>query len=179
MAIEFILDPPLTEDLRRRIVALWVEVTNAGGAVGFVAPTDAAEVQPVADAAFAGVAAGLDRLLIGVDGERLEALLFLTDNRFKLKDHWRVLKRVMVRPGNQGRGHGRALMLAAADAGRKMGLAAFQVTVRGGAGIERFYQSLGYREVGRVPRALRVAPGDDRDEILMWLDLDTPDTLDA
>jgi hypothetical protein len=30
---------------------------------------------------------------------------------------------------------------------------------------------LGYREVGRLPGALRVAPGDDRDEVLMWLPL--------
>ncbi|MGX6605945.1 N-acetyltransferase family protein [Micromonosporaceae bacterium Da 78-11] len=171
MAIEFILDPPLTDDLRARVVALWVEVTNAGGAVGFVAPTDADEVRPVAEAAFAGVADGFDRLLIGVDAGVLVALLFVTDNRFKLKDHWRVLKRVMVSPGSQGRGRGRALMVEAERVGRKLGLAALQVTVRGGAGIERFYAGLGYREVGRVPAALRVAPGDDRDEILMWLAL--------
>lgn len=171
MAIEFVLDPALTDGLRERIVSLWVDVTNAGGAVGFVAPVDADDVRPVAEAAFAGVSAGLDHLLIGVDGGELFGLLFVIDNRFLLKDHWRVLKRVMVRPGRQGRGYGAALMREAAAVGRKMGLAALHVTVRGGAGVERFYAGLGYQEVGRLPGALRVAPGDDRDEILMWHDL--------
>jgi hypothetical protein len=54
---------------------------------------------------------------------------------------------------------------------RKMGLDALQVTVRSGSGTEKFYARLGYSEVGRVPAALRVAPGDDRDEIIMWREL--------
>jgi GNAT superfamily N-acetyltransferase len=171
MAIAFVLDPVLTDELRARVVELWVDVTNAGGAVGFVAPVEAGEVWPVAEAAFAGVAEGVDRLLVGMDGDELVALLFVVDNRFALKDHWRVLKRVMVTPKSQGRGYGAALMHAAEALGRRMGLAGLQVTVRGGAGVERFYTGLGYREVGRIPGALRVGPGDDRDEFYLWLDL--------
>ncbi len=136
MALAFVLDPPLTIDLRRRIVDLWVEVTNAGGAVGFVAPVEPDAVWPVAEAAFAGVADGVDRLLIGLDGEELVALLFVTSNRFPLKEHWRVLKRVMVTPKSQGRGYGAALMREAEAVGRRMGLAALQVTVRAGAGVQ-------------------------------------------
>jgi GNAT superfamily N-acetyltransferase len=174
MTVSFVLDPPLTDALRAQIVALWVDVTNAGGAVGFVAPVSEDAVRPVADAALAGVASGVDRLLIGVDDERLVALLFLTDNRFVLKAHWRVLKRVMVVPGSQGRGYGAALMREAAAVATRLGLAALQVTVRDGHGLDRFYRGLGYREVGRIPGALRVAAGDDRDELLMWLDLPQP-----
>ncbi|MEU4217859.1 GNAT family N-acetyltransferase [Actinoplanes sp. NPDC026623] len=171
MTLSFVLDPPLTATLRARIVDLWAEVTNAGGAVGFVAPVTVDEVRPVAEAAFAGVGSGLDRLLVGLDGDRPVALLFVTDNRFELKAHWRVLKRVMVAPGSQGRGHGVALMREAAAVGRKMGLDGLQVTLRDGHGLDAFYRGLGYREVGRIPGALRVAPGDHRDEVLMWLDL--------
>ena len=169
MGIEFVLDPPLTEELRAGIVALWVEVTNAGGAVGFVAPVATADVTPVAEAAFAAVAEGIDRLLIGVEDGELVALLFVVSNRFALKEHWRVLKRVMVTPKRQGRGYGADLMREATRVGRRLGLTALQVTVRGGAGTENFYAGLGYREVGRIPGALRVAPGDDRDEIQMWM----------
>jgi GNAT superfamily N-acetyltransferase len=168
MSIKFVVDPPLTGELRDRIVALWVEVTNAGGAVGFVPPADAALVGPVAAAAFAGVEAGPDHLLIQTDGGELTGLLFMVDNRFAFKDHWRVLKRVMVTPRGQGRGLGTALMGEAERIGRAMGLAALSVTVRGGTGTEKFYQRLGYIEVGRLPGALRVGPGDDRDEISMW-----------
>jgi GNAT superfamily N-acetyltransferase len=106
-----------------------------------------------------------------MDEGELVALLFVVHNRFVLKEHWRVLKRVMVAPGSQGRGYGAALLRAAAALGLRMGLDALHVTVRAGAGTEKFYARLGYAEVGRMPGALRVAPGDDRDEILMWLPL--------
>lgn len=171
MSLSFVVDPPLTAALREEIVALWVEVTNHGGAVGFVGPVDAAEVWPVAEAAFGGVEAGLDQLVAGFDGGRLVAVLFAVDNRFGLKAHWRVVKRVMVRPGSQGRGYGAALMAAAAELGRRRGWSGLQVTVRDGHGLDGFYARLGYREVGRLPGALRVGPGDDRDELFMWLGL--------
>jgi GNAT superfamily N-acetyltransferase len=172
MGLSFELDPPLTDDLRAAIVALWVEVTNAGGAVGFVPPVTVEDVRPTAEAALDAVAAGRDRLLLGVDGVRPAAVLFVVDNGHALRGHWRVLKRVMVAPDAQGRGYGAALMREAAAVAEQMGLAGLEVTVRAGTGTEAFYARLGYREVGRIPGALRVAPGDDRDEIIMWLDLD-------
>lgn len=171
MSLRFELDPELTDELYRAIVELWVEATNAGGAVGFVAPVTADEVAPVARAALAGVADGIDHLLVGYDADELAALLFLADNRFALKSHWCVLKRVMVHPRHQRKGYGLALMRQAERHARAMGWQALHVTVRGGLGLEEFYKRCGYREVGRLPGALRVADGDDRDEILMWLAL--------
>ncbi|GAB3072860.1 GNAT family N-acetyltransferase [Micromonospora schwarzwaldensis] len=171
MDLRFVLDPDLTPELRERLVALWVEVTNAGGAVGFVAPVSAAEVRPVAESTLAEVADGPDRLLAGYQGDRLVAVLVIADNRFHLKTHWRVLKRVMVHPDTQGRGHGAALMREAERVARSLGVEALHVTVRDGLGLDRFYHRLGYREVGRLPAALRLSPTDSRDEILMWRDL--------
>jgi GNAT superfamily N-acetyltransferase len=171
MAITFVLDPPLTDELRERVVGLWVEVTNAGGAVGFVPPVHAEDVRPLAEATLKAVAEGPDRLLIQTDDGELTGLLFMIDNRFAFKAHWRVLKRVMVTPRGQGRGLGTALMREAERVGREMGLAALSLTVRSGAGTEKFYERLGYTEVGRLPGALRIGPDDERDEIYMWLPL--------
>ncbi|MFJ8577365.1 GNAT family N-acetyltransferase [Micromonospora sp. NPDC093277] len=171
MNLRFVIDPVLTPELREQIVALWVDVTNAGGAVGFVAPVTAAEVRPVAEETFAGLADGLDRLLVGYEEDRPVAFLVIADNRFNLQAHWRPLKRVMVHPDTQGRGYGAALMREAERIGHELGLEALQVTVRDGQGLGAFYGPLGYREVGRLPAALRLAPGDDRDEVFMWLDL--------
>nr|WP_254910045.1 GNAT family N-acetyltransferase [Micromonospora sp. NBS 11-29] len=151
-----------------------MDVTNAGGAVGFVAPVTATEVRPVAASTLAGVTDGPDRLLVGYQGDRLVAVLVIADNRFHLKAHWRVLKRVMVHPETQGRGHGAALMREAERIARALGLDALHVTVRDGLGLDRFYRHLGYREIGRLPAALRLSPADTRDEILMWLDLAAP-----
>ncbi|MEU5941254.1 GNAT family N-acetyltransferase [Micromonospora sp. NPDC047548] len=174
MTLRFVLDPELTPELREQILSLWVDVTNAGGAVGFVAPVTAAEVRPVAEETFADITDGPDRLLVGYERDRLVGILVIADNQFQLKTHWRVLKRVMVHPDTQGRGYGAATMREAERIGRELGLDGLHVTIRGGLGLERFYAGLGYREVGRLPRALRLAPGDDRDEVLMWLDLTGP-----
>jgi hypothetical protein len=65
-------------------------------------------------------------------------------------------------------------MREAAAVAARLGLDGLQVTVRDGHGLDRFYRGLGYREVGRIPGALRVAPGDDRDELFMWLELRQP-----
>ncbi|MFC3504764.1 GNAT family N-acetyltransferase [Micromonospora krabiensis] len=171
MSLRFVLDPDLTPELRERIVSLWTDVSNAGGAVGFVPPVTPDDVRTLADPMFAGVTDGPDRLLLGYADDRLVAALVFTDNRFHLKTHWCVLKRVMVHPDTQGKGYGLALMREAERLGRDLGLAALHVTVRDGLGLTDFYRRLGYREIGRLPGALRVAPGDDRDEVLMWLDL--------
>lgn len=43
--------------------------------------------------------------------------------------------------------------------------------VRTGQGIEPFYERLGYRAIGRHPRAIAVAPDDVRDEVVMSHDV--------
>ena len=54
---------------------------------------------------------------------------------------------------------------------RERGWEFLYLTARGGTGVDAFYRGLGYRELGRLPGAIRVAPGDDREEILLHLPL--------
>lgn len=171
MTLRLVPDPELTDRLRAEVLALWVDVSNEGGAVGFAGRVGPAEVGPVAAGALDAVAEGVDRLLVGYAGDRLAAMLLLVDQRFALAAHWRTVKRVMVHPDLQGHGYGVALLRGAERMARQDGLAALHLTVRAGAGVERFYAALGYKEVGRLPGAIRVAPEDDRDEIHMWLSL--------
>ncbi|MBP0451329.1 MULTISPECIES: GNAT family N-acetyltransferase [unclassified Kitasatospora] len=174
MTLVFTLDPDLDPGLRAAAVRLWTDVTNAGGAVGFVAPVTEDEVWKTADVQFAGVGPGEpDRLLVAHDAEtgRLAGLLFFESMRFGPMDHWRLLKRVMVHPDFQGRGYGAELMAEAARVARAWGLESLRLTLRGGLGLEAFYGRCGWTEAGRVPAAIRVAPGDDRDDVTMWLDL--------
>ncbi len=173
MAVTLVLvrDPDLTDRLRVELLALWIDVANAGGAVGFVGQVGPDDVGPVADGTFADVAEGHDRLLVGYQDGRAVAMLVLVSHRFALTEHWRTVKRVMVHPDAQGRRYGAGLVREAERMARDAGLAALHLTVRSGKGVERFYAGLGYHEVGRLPGALRVAPGDDRDEIHMWLPL--------
>jgi GNAT superfamily N-acetyltransferase len=174
MTLVFTLDPDPTPGLRAEVVALWTAVSNAGGAVGFVPPVTVARVRPTAERQFAGIGPdGPDRLLIGRESGtgRLAAVLFFESQRFDLMEHWRLLKRVMVHPAMQGRGYGGRLLAEAERIARGWGLAGLRLTLRGGHGLEEFYRRSGYTEVGRVPGAIRVAPGDDRDDVTMWLDL--------
>lgn len=173
MPLTFRLDPPIDRALRDGIVALWVDVSNAGGAVGFVPPVDADAVRPELVKHLASMAGERTRLLVGYDKEgAVAATAFFTYNTHRLMRHWVWLYTVMVHPRHQGAGYGRDLMAAAAEAARGFdGIEAIRLTCRGGTGVDRFYAACGYKEVGRVPGAIRVAEGDDRDDIMMLLPL--------
>ncbi|WP_406202233.1 GNAT family N-acetyltransferase [Kitasatospora sp. NBC_01560] len=174
MTLAFTLDPDLDPGLRSGLVRLWTDATNAGGAVGFVAPVTEDEVRVVAERHFATVGpAEPDRLLVAYEARtgRPAGMLFFESMRFGPMDHWRMLKRVMIHPDFQGRGYGAELMAEAARTARAWGLEGLRLTLRGGLGLEKFYGRCGYTEVGRVPAAIRVGPGDDRDDVTMWLDL--------
>ncbi|MFE8017569.1 GNAT family N-acetyltransferase [Streptomyces antibioticus] len=173
MPLTFTLDPAVTPALRDGVLDLWTDVSNAGGAVGFVAPVDRERIRPELVKHLTAMAEGRHRLLVGHDehGE-VAATAFLAFNTHRLMTHWVWLYTVMVHPRHQGKGYGRDLMAAAADAARGFdGIEAVRLSCRGGLGLERFYASCGYKEVGRVPAAIRVAPGDDRDDITLLLPL--------
>ena len=153
--------------LRAALLACWVDVVNAGGAVGFAAPVTADDVAPRLDATLEAVHRGRDALcVLEVDGE-LAGFAFLVANDLPLKRHWASVHRVQVHPSRQGGGLGRALMTGVHGIARRRGWEFVHLSVRGGTGTEAFYARLGYREVGRMPAALRLAPGDDREEIAM------------
>jgi len=173
MALTFELDPNVDVALRDGILALWADVSNAGGAVGYVPPVTHETVRPDLMKHLAAMAEKRTRLLVGYDEEgTLAATAFFSFNTHRLMKHWVWLYTVMVHPGHQGKGYGRDLLKAAEEAaGGFEGIEAMRLTCRGGMGLERFYASCGYREVGRVPSAIRVAPGDDRDDITMLLPL--------
>ncbi|MGW5637844.1 N-acetyltransferase family protein [Streptomyces sp. NPDC003832] len=174
MALTFVLDPAVGPDLRDGVLDLWADVTNAGGSVGFVAPVDREAIRPELVKHFAAMAEGRTRLLVGYDQDgQVAATAFLTFNTHRLMTHWVWLYTVMVHPRHQGRGYGRDLLTAAADAARRLdGVEAIRLTCRGGQGLEHFYGSCGYKEVGRIPDAIRVAPDDHRDDVIMLLPLD-------
>ncbi|MEU5715350.1 GNAT family N-acetyltransferase [Streptomyces sp. NPDC020403] len=173
MALTFEVDPAIDRALRDGITALWADVSNAGGAVGFVPPVTPEEVRPELVRHLCGMAEGRTTLVVGRDEDgTAAATAFLTRNTHRLMRHWIGVYTVMVHPRHQGKGYGRELMAAVADAARAAdGIEAVRLTCRGGTGADRFYASCGYKEVGRVPDAIRVAEDDYRDDIIMLLPL--------
>lgn len=158
--------------LRADLLETWVAVTDAGGGVGFTAPAPVDEIAAVLDAALARVAAGSDALGVLRHDGRVVGMGLLVDRGTYLCSHWRTVLRVMVHPAHQGNGAGSTLMTGLHGLARDLGLEHLQLTVRDGHGLEGFYRRLGYVAVGRHPGAIRVQPGDDRDEIMMVARLD-------
>ena len=161
------LDPSLRADL----LDTWISATDAGGAVGFTAPAPVGLVAETLDEALGRVAAGLDVLGVLHNGERYVGMGLLVTRGKALQPHWRTVLRVMVHPQYQGNGAGRLLMEGLRSSGVDLGLEQLQLTIRDGLSLEKFYEPLGYRIVGRHPRAILVAPGEYRDEIMFVQDL--------
>jgi GNAT superfamily N-acetyltransferase len=171
MSVEITVDPRITPTLRHELITVWAEVTQAGGAVGFLQPITTGEIEPVADEMFRALESGTQHLVVASDNGKLLGWFVLETNAMPLVCHWAWFKRLMVLPSLQGRGIGRMLTAAAIDAGRKLQLEQLYLTCRSDTGLGEYYSGLGWKEVGRMPRNLRLADGSYRDEIYMVYDL--------
>lgn len=158
----------LTDSLREELLDLWCRVNDAGGSVGFLPGAPRARVAETLRTHEGQMAAGhaTAGALTLADG-RLAGWAFWVRGPNPLLSQGRSLQRVMVDPAQQGRGLGLILMAGMHRLAREEGVELLQLAVRSGSGATSFYAKCGYVEVGRVPGAIRLAPGDDRDEVIM------------
>lgn len=162
------LDPEETPELIERLTQIWVDVTNAGGAVGFVPPVAASDIQPVAREAFRRAAEGPDHLIVGFDSEEPVAFCFLEQRPGPLFKHWAYVKRLMVHPRVQGRGVGGRMLDEIHRLARDvLGLEQLHLTVRGGTGTDDFYSARGWKVVATIPDAIRLSNEEMREEIYL------------
>ncbi|MFI9047068.1 GNAT family N-acetyltransferase [Streptomyces sp. NPDC053427] len=166
----------ITPELRRELTNCWVTVSNAGGAVipaDFpLPPVSTRDVAPVVDQLVHGLDPQRRRLLVATVESALAGWLFLRRDEHPLVAHCGVVNHVQTHTRFRRLGIGAALMHRVRGIARdEMGLERLGLSARAGLGLEEFYRKLGWVEVGRWPGALRVAPGDDRDDILMSLTL--------
>ena len=171
MLVQYFDPAQVSAGVRQDIVACWITVSNAGGAAGFpFPPVDASIVAPVADDLIAGLSPDHSRLIAARVGDALAGWVHLQRHPGPVIAHWGTISHLQTHPAFRGQGVGSALVMSARQIARQeMGLEQLHLAARGGMGLERFYAKLGWREIGRWPAALRLAPGDDRDEILMIL----------
>ncbi len=123
---------------------------------------------------FGQVDEGSAHLLMAQRGSEVLGWVFLEIGSMPLISHWAWFKRLMVLPSMQGQGLGRRLTVAAVDLGRDLGLEQLYLTCRSETGLADFYGRLGWLEVGRMPRNLRLADGSYRDEIYMVFEFLAP-----
>jgi GNAT superfamily N-acetyltransferase len=165
--LRFELDPKLDDELAQALLELWTDVSNAGGAVGFVPPVTADDVRHTADIAFRRIRDGEDHLIVAFRDDALVGFLFLEQRPGELFAHWATIKRLQVHPTLQGTGLGGALLEETHRLAKSLGLESLHLTVRGGTGTEGFYERYGYETVARIPEVIRVSADDTRDELYM------------
>ncbi|MER5709855.1 GNAT family N-acetyltransferase [Streptomyces sp. NPDC002122] len=161
----------VTAPLATALAECWIEVSDAGGAAGFpFPPVDPAEVAAALDRIVTGLDPVSSRLVVATVGGAVAGWLHLRRDPHPLVAHWGTLHHVQTRLHVRGRGIGAGLVRRARMIARdEMALEQLRLAARGGVGLEEFYGRLGWQEIGRWPGALRLAPEDDRDEVLMVL----------
>lgn len=65
--------------------------------------------------------------------------------------HRAEIQKLAVLGDRRGTGHGRALLEAAAERSRELGLRLLWLTTHAGTGSDRFYESVGWTRLGDVP----------------------------
>jgi GNAT superfamily N-acetyltransferase len=150
--------------LAAELGTLWTAVTRADGAVGFAADAPEADIRAAADELVEDVRAGRQQLIaLEADGALAGTVFLKRGERAVIRHRADVLK-LMVHPGLQGRGWGKALLDAAVAHATDLGFEQLLLSARGGTSLPEFYAKQGWTQVGRFPDALRIGPGDLRDE---------------
>ncbi len=153
---------------REAMLRMWVAVNDAGGAVGFVPGATAEDVAPVLDRYIARMEQeGVVCVALNSPMGELLGFGFVVGSTGMLMGHGASLERVMTDPERRGANLGALLMAGLHRAARARGVELVTLDYRGGTGLGEFYTRYGYTEVGRVPGAIRVAPGDERDGVIM------------
>jgi GNAT superfamily N-acetyltransferase len=171
--MNWLITPAMVEPrVRNQLLECWRDVSNAGGAVGFpFPPVSDDQVSSSIDAMVKSLDQRVNRVLLATVNGRLAGWLLLAGNSNELTAHWARVLRVQTALEFRNCGVGRALMEEVARAATEdLALEQLHLELRAGMGLETFYQSCGWREIGRWPEALRL-PGGDRDEALMALAL--------
>lgn len=163
----------LDEQTRTSVLDLWCAVNDTGGAVGFLPGAPRHDVVAALAAHEEAMEAGTTTaVLLRAPDSAVIAMGFWVAGPNPLLAHTRTAYRVMTDPARRGRNLGRLLMAAMHRVAREQEVEVVTLDVRSGLGTTGFYEGCGYVEVGRVPGVVRVAPGDDRDSVIMARRLD-------
>jgi ribosomal protein S18 acetylase RimI-like enzyme len=157
------LDPALVEVLG----ALLVDVVGQGASVGFLNPLSPADAR----AYWSGVLAPHVTLLVAEQQGRLVGTAQLHAAQQPNARHRAEVCKLMVHPAAQRRGIARALMEKLESSARAGGRSLLVLDTRSGDVSSDLYRSMGYVEVGRIPRFARSSSGQLDSTVLFYKEL--------
>lgn len=157
------------ERLRAEVHEVLHAVVAAGGAIGWQKPPGRAETDAWLDSVLASPADGA-LVVARVDGV-LRGTATWRRSESEVFEHMAEVRRVTAHPAARGLGLGSRLVRAVIEHARAAGLEMLTLGVRGNNhGAIQLYETLGFREWGRLPNVIAV--GDVRfDDVRMYLPL--------
>src|SRR5690554_4170851 len=117
------INPSLDSELIARLTAIWADVTNAGGAVGFVGPMTADEIGAAVTGWWPRVLEGEVDLVVARDDAAgpVMGFGFLTPVRDVIAPHRGTIEKLQRHPDARDRGIGTALLAGLEDCDRRRG----------------------------------------------------------
>jgi ribosomal protein S18 acetylase RimI-like enzyme len=147
---------------------LLVAVVDDGASIGWLPPLDRAEARTY----WQQVPGPATALVLAEQGGRIIGSAQLHLEQRANGRHRAEVAKVMVHPTARQRGLGRQLMLALEAVARREQRSLLVLDTRAGDPSNRLYRSLGYVEVGCIPRYARSANGQLEATIFYFKELD-------
>jgi ribosomal protein S18 acetylase RimI-like enzyme len=157
--------------VRGEVHRLLHDVVEIGGAIGYLTPPTRSETDAWLDGILRTVEAGDGALALALVDGRVEAAGLWRRKPGAVFAHSATVEKVMAHPSARGLGLGRLIVGSLIDHARDAGLETLDLGLRGNNhGAMELYESLGFREWGRLPDVIEV--GDDRfDDVRLFLRL--------
>ncbi|MGW2181106.1 N-acetyltransferase family protein [Streptomyces sp. NPDC001732] len=133
------------------LAALLVDAVDSGSSVGFLAPLDRGVAAAWWRERAEAVDAGLLRVWIARDAERVAGTVTLVPAQLPNARHRAKVTTLMVRSSARGRGLGRSLLGTAERAAVDAGVTLLVLDAESGSPAERLCRSAGWTECGSIP----------------------------
>jgi GNAT superfamily N-acetyltransferase len=124
---------------------------RSGMALGLVDPVEPAELAASYRALVAGVDEGRRVILVAESGGDVVGMAHIAPSDAANATHRAEVQRVAVAADARGGGVGRRLMAAVEEEARARGLTLLWLTTHAGTEAARFYEAIGYTELGVMP----------------------------
>lgn len=149
------------------LVDLLVATVEGGASVGFLPPLSRQEAREYWESA----QSPHNLIFLAYSDDEIVGTVQLQLATKANAQHRAEVARLMVHPDHRGQGIARALMNALEEAARERGRTLLVLDCREGDPANELYRSLGYVEVGRIPRYARSADGTLEGTVIYYKEL--------
>lgn len=161
---------PVSAKDRFALIELLIDAVDGGAAVGFVPPVSEGEAGAFWDKAVADI--NHRSILVARDDVgRILGTAQLMPSSWPSMLHRAEITKLLVHSAHRRKGLGRALMKAAEAEARRLGRTLLTLDARRGDSAVDLYRSLGFTEVGVIPRYARNGNGVLEDNVVFYKEL--------